>query len=64
MIEWHTRTLRRTTGLMYEPFRDNEDDESDAVEDDFITHYGNHGPGCPIADPDVEHCGREPDDEG
>ena len=42
--------------------RDNEDDESDGAEDDLITYYGNYGPDCPIADPDVEHCGREPDD--
>ena len=47
--------LRRTTGLLCEPFRDNEDDESNDAEDDLITHYGNHGFGCPIADHDVEH---------
>lgn len=60
-IEWHTRRLRKTAQLIVEPFSDN---EAEGTEDDFITHYGNYGPGCAIGDPDVEHCGREPDDEG
>ena len=53
-----------TTGTIVEPFTDDEDDEADGVENDFIANDGNYGPGCPIGDPDVEHCGRDPDDEG
>lgn len=61
-IEWHTRMLRRTTGLIVEPFTDNEDAEADGAEDDFIRHYGKRGPGCPVGDPDSEHDGREHED--
>lgn len=61
-IEWHTRGRHKRTGVIAEQFTSNEDDEADGAEDDFIEHRGNFGPGCPIADPDVEHCGREPDD--
>ena len=63
-IEWHTRMLRRTTGLMFEPFVDEEDTETTGAEDDFIKHRGNYGPGCPIGDPDSEHDGCERDDDG
>jgi hypothetical protein len=62
-IEWHTRGRHKRTGIIAEPFTDNEDDEAEGIEDDFIQHRGDFGAGCPIADPDNEHDGREPEDE-
>ncbi|MEP7350679.1 MAG: hypothetical protein ABI668_12130 [Sphingorhabdus sp.] len=62
-IEWHTRRRSKPAKIIAEPFIDNEDDEADGAEDDFIQHHGNHGPGCPIGDPDAEHDGREEADE-
>ncbi len=58
-IEWHTRMLRRTTGLVFEQFAGEEDDESSGAEDDFVKHRGHHSLGCPVGDPDAEHDGCE-----
>lgn len=34
-----------------------------SAEDDFWPHSNWKGePGCPVSDPDLEHCGREPED--
>ena len=63
-IEWHTRMLRRTTRLIFEPFTNDEDSETLGAEDEFIKHRGNHRPGCPFGDPDSEHDGCERDDCG
>ncbi len=40
-------------------------DEADGTggEDDFCDHANHHGPGCPIADSDIEHDGREVEHE-
>ena len=65
--EFHTRGRHKLAGGMSEPFHAQEDAEEDdpagqCDEDGVNTQAAmarGTGPGCPIADPDGEHDGRE-----